>query len=333
MLVVGPERRRQDEPARVAPRRRRRASRRGRALTRSSSASGVRQRGSRCAGRRAGVPLDLEVTLELGERQASDAQRRPPASRRAAARRGCDARLHARPAGGGQGRAGGAAGVLRPRARPAAPGRAGLPAEYAAAVGQRNAALRRVAQGVSLARRSSPGPSRSATLGSGARRRAGTRRSPRSSRRSPSGPASWACRAPARATRARRRPWRSSSSVSPATSSAARPALGPHLDEIRYLSAGRDLRAFGSQGEQRLAVLALLLAEAELLPRTPRHAAAAAARRRALGARPGPPADPRRPRSRPAGQALVTATSARRAARRAGAVLEVSPRPTAREVA
>ena len=31
------------------------------------------------------------------------------------------------------------------------------------------------------------------------------------------------------------------------------------------LSGERDLRAFGSQGEQRLAVLALLLAEAELL--------------------------------------------------------------------
>ena len=31
------------------------------------------------------------------------------------------------------------------------------------------------------------------------------------------------------------------------------------------LSAGRDLRTFGSQGEQRLAVLSLLLGEAELL--------------------------------------------------------------------
>ena len=40
---------------------------------------------------------------------------------------------------------------------------------------------------------------------------------------------------------------------------------GPHLDDLGVLSAGRDLRAFGSQGEQRLAVLALLLGEAELL--------------------------------------------------------------------
>jgi len=41
--------------------------------------------------------------------------------------------------------------------------------------------------------------------------------------------------------------------------------LGPHLDDLGVLSAGRDLRTFGSQGEQRLAVLALLLGEAELL--------------------------------------------------------------------
>jgi DNA replication and repair protein RecF len=41
--------------------------------------------------------------------------------------------------------------------------------------------------------------------------------------------------------------------------------LGPHLDDIDLLAGRRDLRAFGSQGEQRLAVLALLLAEAELV--------------------------------------------------------------------
>ena len=40
---------------------------------------------------------------------------------------------------------------------------------------------------------------------------------------------------------------------------------GPHLDEIGIRSGDRDLRTFGSQGEQRLAVLALLLAEAELI--------------------------------------------------------------------
>ena len=41
--------------------------------------------------------------------------------------------------------------------------------------------------------------------------------------------------------------------------------LGPHLHDVAIAAAGRDLRAFGSQGEQRTAVLALLLAEAGLL--------------------------------------------------------------------
>jgi DNA replication and repair protein RecF len=41
--------------------------------------------------------------------------------------------------------------------------------------------------------------------------------------------------------------------------------LGPHLDEIQLYSGDRDLRTFGSQGEQRLTVLSLLLAEAEVL--------------------------------------------------------------------
>ncbi len=41
--------------------------------------------------------------------------------------------------------------------------------------------------------------------------------------------------------------------------------LGPHRDDVLITSEARDLRSFGSQGEQRLTVLALLLAEAELI--------------------------------------------------------------------
>ena len=41
--------------------------------------------------------------------------------------------------------------------------------------------------------------------------------------------------------------------------------LGPHLDDVAIHAGDRDLRLFGSQGEQRLAVLALLLAEAAVL--------------------------------------------------------------------
>src|SRR5262249_37258748 len=36
---------------------------------------------------------------------------------------------------------------------------------------------------------------------------------------------------------------------------------GPHRDDVALLRDGRELRAYGSQGEQRLALLSLLLAE------------------------------------------------------------------------
>jgi DNA replication and repair protein RecF len=41
--------------------------------------------------------------------------------------------------------------------------------------------------------------------------------------------------------------------------------LGPHLDDVEIIAGDRDLRRYGSQGEQRLAVLSLILAEAALL--------------------------------------------------------------------
>ncbi len=41
--------------------------------------------------------------------------------------------------------------------------------------------------------------------------------------------------------------------------------LGPHLHDVSIAAGSRDLRAYGSQGEQRMAVLALLLAEAALI--------------------------------------------------------------------
>jgi DNA replication and repair protein RecF len=46
---------------------------------------------------------------------------------------------------------------------------------------------------------------------------------------------------------------------------------GPHRDELTTLREGRDLRAYGSQGQQRLALLALLLAEREAIAQN-RHA-------------------------------------------------------------
>jgi len=41
--------------------------------------------------------------------------------------------------------------------------------------------------------------------------------------------------------------------------------IGPHLDDVVLRTGTRDLRHYGSQGEQRVAVLSLLLAEAELV--------------------------------------------------------------------
>jgi len=42
-------------------------------------------------------------------------------------------------------------------------------------------------------------------------------------------------------------------------------AHGPHRDELAFLRDGRELRSYGSQGELRLALLALLLAERDVL--------------------------------------------------------------------
>jgi DNA replication and repair protein RecF len=44
-----------------------------------------------------------------------------------------------------------------------------------------------------------------------------------------------------------------------------RTSWGPHLDELKFLAADRSLRRYGSQGQQRAALLALLFAEREAL--------------------------------------------------------------------
>jgi DNA replication and repair protein RecF len=46
---------------------------------------------------------------------------------------------------------------------------------------------------------------------------------------------------------------------------------GPHRDELAILRDERELRLYGSQGEQRLALLALLLAERSVLARERRR--------------------------------------------------------------
>ena len=44
-----------------------------------------------------------------------------------------------------------------------------------------------------------------------------------------------------------------------------RSSWGPHLDELKLDAGGRSLRRYGSQGQQRAALLALLFAEREVL--------------------------------------------------------------------
>ncbi len=144
------------------------------------------------------------------------------------------------------------------------PSRAPLPTEYAAAVGQRNAALRRIAAGDSSAEALGPWTAQVAALGAAlvsARHDVVDLLGPGFAERG--GELGLAA---AGLLYVAEPP-----TVSALEARLARDlergvtGLGPHLDEIGIRSGERDLRVFGSQGEQRLAVLALLLAEAELL--------------------------------------------------------------------
>jgi len=144
------------------------------------------------------------------------------------------------------------------------PARAHLAAEYGAAVAQRNASLRRVAGGFSSRDALAPWTMQVAELGTelvAARRealallgppfaeRAGELGLEDAELRYDGAPVSVA----ALEDRLQRDLDRGMT------------GLGPHLDDVVIASGTRELRSFGSQGEQRLAVLALLLAEAELI--------------------------------------------------------------------
>ncbi len=149
-----------------------------------------------------------------------------------------------------------------------APARAGVPQEYLATLAQRNAALRRVQ--LSLAGHDSlvPWTERIAALGAVL---VGERHTMLASL----GPGFAARAAELGLADARLGYDAAAPSVEQLDARLARDlergatGLGPHLDDVLIASGERDLRQFGSQGEQRLAVLSLLLAEAELLPTPP----------------------------------------------------------------
>ena len=146
------------------------------------------------------------------------------------------------------------------------PSRAPLPLDYGLALGQRNAALRRVGVGASSRDAVAPWTAQVAELGAlltAARRDVIELVQPSFAERAgelglPAATLGYAAQPPTVALLEARFDRDVERGVTGA---------GPHLDEIAIRSGDRDLRTFGSQGEQRLAVLALLLAEAELIGR------------------------------------------------------------------
>ena len=145
-----------------------------------------------------------------------------------------------------------------------APAKASLPVEYAAAVGQRNAALRRVGAGLSSREALAPWTERVADLGA------------------------HLVEARCQVVRDLAEGFASHAEAlgledasvryegEPPTAAGLEALLerelergttgaGPHLHDFVLAAGERDLRRFGSQGEQRIAVLSLLLAEAAVL--------------------------------------------------------------------
>ena len=148
------------------------------------------------------------------------------------------------------------------------PARAAVPQDYLAALAQRNAALRRVQLGLSGRDAIEPWTEQVATLGADLverRRETLAALAPAFAQRAgelglTSARLGYDAAAPTREALESRLARDLERGVT---------GLGPHLDDVLIASGDRDLRQYGSQGEQRLAVLSLLLAEAELLPTPP----------------------------------------------------------------
>jgi DNA replication and repair protein RecF len=144
------------------------------------------------------------------------------------------------------------------------PSRAALPGEYGAALGQRNAALRRVAAGLSSRDALEPWTARVAALAAAlvtARRDViALLAGPFAERAGELGLDDAALVYEGDAPTAAELEERLDRDLDRGLT-----GRGPHLDDVVVRSGDRDLRLFGSQGEQRLAVLSLLLAETELL--------------------------------------------------------------------
>jgi DNA replication and repair protein RecF len=145
-----------------------------------------------------------------------------------------------------------------------APARATLPAEYGAAVAQRNAALRRAAVNAASREAIEPWSERVAALGAelvAARLDVLDLLTPRFGARSAELGLEGA------SLRYEGEPPTPGALADVLERDLDRgvTSVGPHLDDVALEAGDRELRSFGSQGEQRLALLALLLAEAETI--------------------------------------------------------------------
>ena len=158
-------------------------------------------------------------------------------------------------------------------ARAVAGARGARAAQYAQALAQRNALLARVRAGGLARARWRPGTSSSRATASRCATTAPRAVDAPAPSASPSaagelglaGAAELRYRPRSRADDAPRRSPPSSPSASTPTSSAASPATARTATTLALLRDGRELRAYGSQGEQRLGLLALLLAERAVL--------------------------------------------------------------------
>jgi DNA replication and repair protein RecF len=203
------------------------------------------------------------------------------------------------------------------------PARAQLSTDYGAAVAQRNASLRRIGGGFSTRDALTPWTEQVAALGTelvAARREAlALLEPPFAERAGELGLAAAELRYDGEPPTVVALEQRLDRDVERGVT-----GLGPHLDDVVLTVGTRELRTFGSQGEQRLAMLALLLAEAELI--TARRGTPPLLllddvlseldpeRRRILAARVAG-----------AGQALITATDAAMLPVEPNQLLEVTP--------
>ena len=148
------------------------------------------------------------------------------------------------------------------------PARAGLPQDYLSALAQRNAALRRVQLGLAPRDAVAPWTERIALAGGDL---VASRQATLASLAVPFAARADELGLPAAQLRYEGEPATAAELESRLQRDIERgtTGLGPHLHDVLITSAARDLRQFGSQGEQRLSVLSLLLAEAQLLPEPP----------------------------------------------------------------